>query len=141
MRFGLVYLLGGGLIGLYFFRKAQWRRFLSHKGRKRCQGVVAGATQKLRRGPHATGYTYRLRVRYRTADGKERVAVSRNPIYSPKDYREGEAVEISYGLSDPGSFYICEDRARRSLDRFLLGCGLLLCAMGTAFWLCPELFH
>lgn len=138
VQFGITCSLGLALIFMYIYKKVRWKQIMSSGDRTKCYGVIHDINQKLRRGPDATGYVYRLLVKYRTNTGEEIISLSRNTIHSPKDYVIGEPIEISYDLRDPKSFYICNDRNRQTSNRFILVCGLFLCVMGAVFILSPK---
>lgn len=140
LRLGSTYTLGLGLICISFCNQRRWQRIISDVDRVRCYGIIVDFYKELRKGPDATGYVYRLWVKYKTETGKEIIALSQNPIHSPKEYFVGESVEVAYLLCNPKSFYICDDQNRQTLNRFIFICGLLLCVMGTAFVLLPNLF-
>lgn len=112
---------------------------LSSADRAKCYGTVVGFHKRLRKGPDATGYVYRLRVKYKTEAGQEIVSISQNTVL-PKAHFVGESVEIAYLIDAPQFFHICDDQNQRALDRLLFVCGLFLCALATAFIMLPSLF-
>lgn len=141
LRLGVVYTLGLTLICISLYRTIKWKRTLSSPDRARCCGTVTGFDQKRKKGHNVTGYVYRLAVKYHTQAGAEISAVSKNSIQSPKEYSIGAPVEISYLRQKPESFYICNDRSKKKLNRFIFLCGLFVCVMGTVLVRMPQLFQ